>query len=100
MDSEDFNYINKQLDEIDAKLQHVETIVRKLHAAQVRGSIFKLIYFIVILALGIGFYALLRPVYESLQSIYTASSNANEEVGTRIDQIDPDQLNLLLELIR
>ncbi len=75
------NTTDTRIAAIEKKVDEMHDIVMRLHRAQVRARNRKILYWALVIGLGIFSYYSVKPYLEQLQSIYTMTQHASSSYG-------------------
>ncbi|MEX0934962.1 MAG: hypothetical protein WDZ70_01395 [Candidatus Paceibacterota bacterium] len=70
-------------------------LLHKMHSAQVRGKIYRFIYWIVIIALALAAFYFVQPYIEQVRNMYTTFEDTKEQA--REGDFSLEELQQLLE---
>ena len=92
--------LESQVKNLKAELESIQKIVTKLNKSHVRSRVFKLIYFALVLVLGIVFYVYMAPYYQSLLEVYNFGVESKDSVQNLTDGLNNSQLQGVWDLIQ
>ena len=92
--------VEKELTELKQAVQENTRILNQLRRNMVYSRLFRLAYWLVILAFGIGLFYYLEPIFDNLTSIYSGGNANLQSEGIQIPFNSGSQgaLQELLEL--
>ena len=89
-----------KVEELEKRIFSLENKVAKYDRARARARIFKLLYFGLIVVLGIILYFYLRPFYQSVLSVYQFGSEQQQNIAELQENIDTNQIAELIEFFQ
>ncbi len=71
---------SKKLDEVYSLVKENHTIVKKIRAHQKNAQMIKVLYWLIIIGIGVGGFVYLKPFLDQISGMYTQGQDAFESI--------------------